>query len=142
MSDSNLLQRYTRQVRPEAIEPASPLADLGLDPDAADDFACFGYLRGNRERALMLELRKRTGDVLAVGYGWIEQITFNPSEGITLHLGSQSIRILGTRLNAEVRPNVRLFEGLTRHRVSWVSEGVGTSIALPAGQPQVQEIAW
>jgi hypothetical protein len=33
-----------------------------------------------------------------------------------------SIAVRGTNLNAQVRPNARLFEGLARHRAAWVSQ--------------------
>lgn len=143
MSDSSLLDRYTtdRRTLPEvlatAAEPPPP-----TDADAADDHGCFGYLRGQRERAVMLELRRRTGEVMAIAYGYVERIGFNPSEGITLYLGGQKIVIRGTNLNAEVRPNVRLFEGLTRHRVGWVREGRDALGQTPAGMPAVDGITW
>lgn len=70
----------------------------------------------------MLELRKRGGNIIAVGYGWLERVEFDPSVGITLLVPGQKILIRGQNLNAEIRPNVRLFEGITRHRVAWVRE--------------------
>jgi hypothetical protein len=70
----------------------------------------------------MLELRKKSGDVLAIGYHWIERVEFNPTDGITLHVHGDKIRIKGRNLNAEIRPEVRLFDGIARHRVAWVQE--------------------
>lgn len=70
----------------------------------------------------MLELRRRDGNITAIGYAWIERIDFDPSHGITIHALGQRIQITGVNLNAEVQPNRRLFEGLTRHRVSWIAE--------------------
>jgi hypothetical protein len=32
------------------------------------------------------------------------------------------VKIVGRNLNAETRPNVRLFNGILRHRVPWVQE--------------------
>jgi hypothetical protein len=121
--------------RPDAPEPDA-LAD------AADDLGCFGHLRGQRDRAIMLELRRRTGDVLAIAYGYIDRIAFDPSEGITIHAGGQSIRIRGTNLNAEVRPNVRLFEGLLRHRIAWVRESRQTVADDLGGFPAIGCIEW
>jgi hypothetical protein len=114
--ERSLLQRYAGKP-----DPASPDSNV-IELDPVDDLGCFGWLRGLRERAPMLELRKRTGNRLAVAYGWIERIEFDPSEGITLRAPGLTVRIVGSNLNAEVRPSVRLFEGLTRHRVTWVSE--------------------
>jgi hypothetical protein len=113
------------------------------DSSAVDDFHSFGWLRGIRERATMLELRKKSGDVMAIGYSWIERVEFNPTEGITLHVHGEKIRIKGRNLNAEVRPEVRLFHGITRHRVAWVKEAdrPGT---MNGGETAtiVEEIAW
>lgn len=146
MSDSGILERYTavgRLATPRADPPAVPARpEPEPDADAAEDHGCFGILRGQRERAVMLELRRRTGDVLAVGYGWIERIAYDPSEGITLHLGGQKVMIRGSNLNAEVRPNVRLFEGLTRHRVTWVRESVPRLGVSAPRWPSIEEIQW
>jgi hypothetical protein len=50
------------------------------------------------------------------------QLQFNPTEGITLHVHGDKICIKGRNLNAEIRPEVRLFQGIARHRVAWVQE--------------------
>lgn len=85
-----------------------------------DDLGVFGWLRGVRDRAVMLELRKSPADILAVDYGGLE-IEFDASVGITiLTMTARKIVIKGRNLNAEIRPNVRLFEGITRHRVPWI----------------------
>ncbi|MBE7506225.1 MAG: hypothetical protein HS101_08050 [Planctomycetia bacterium] len=86
------------------------------------DLGTFGFLRGSRERATMLELRKKDGNILAVAYGYIDKAEFNPSEGITLHLAGHKIRIKGRNLNVEAMPKVKLFEAITRHRVPWLRE--------------------
>lgn len=135
--DKSILQKYTG--KPEA-EPASSSV---LDLELTDDLGSFGWLRGIRDRCPMLELRKKNGNVLAVGYGWIERIEFDPSEGITLRAGGQVIRIKGQNLNAEVRPTVRLFEGLTRHRVPWVREADPVRIMEAAADGCVVEtVLW
>lgn len=110
MSDS-LLNKYTRP----QTEPDDPQLET-------EDLGSFGWLRGMRERATMLELRKKDGNITAIGYAWIEKIEFDPSEGITIHALGQKVQIQGRYLNAEVRPGVSLFQGLTRHRVPWVGE--------------------
>jgi hypothetical protein len=74
----------------------------------------------------MLELRKKDGSIFAIAYGFIDRMQFDPTEGITLRSGQSAIRIKGRGLNAEIRPQVRLFQGLTRHRVSWVQEADAT----------------
>lgn len=115
--DSSLLKKYTS--RPGEVDLIDRAA---TDVDPIDDLGCFGWLRGIRDAARMLELRKRNGNILAVGYAWLEQVEFDPSHGITLHLAGQEIRITGRNLNTYVRPSIRLFEGLTRHRIPWAAE--------------------
>lgn len=118
MTDSFLDKYVSRQ----AVPTAEPVPD---EPEAMDNYHCFGYLRGARDRALMLQLRKRNGNVLALGYAWLEKAEFDPSEAITLHFVGRKVRILGRNLNAEVRPTIRLFDAITRHRVSWIAEADG-----------------
>ena len=108
MTDS-VLTKYTR--KPD---------DSGDATEADDDLGSFGWLRGMRERAVMLELRHKDGNITAIGYAYIEKIEFDPSAGITLHALGKVIIIQGRNLNTEVRPNVRLFQGLTKHRVPWI----------------------
>lgn len=93
-----------------------------IEPEAADDFGAFSILRGVRDRALMLELRKKDGSVTAFGFGWLERVEYDPSDGLTLYFGSHKVTICGRNLAAEVRPNVRLLDGLMRHRVPWLRE--------------------
>ena len=116
MTDKFLHHRPGRLID-DRFDPA-PSADSG----GVDDFHSFGWLRGIRERATMLELRKKSGEVVAIAYSWIERVEFNPTEGITLHVHGDKIRIKGRNLNAEARPEIRLFQGIARHRVAWVQE--------------------
>jgi hypothetical protein len=115
MSDK-LLERYTGR-----RSSADGEIDGGSEVDGSEDLGAFGWLRGPRERAIMLELRKRTGVIVAIAYGYINKIEFSPSEGITLHCGQQ-IKIKGRNLNGEARPGVRLLHGLTRNRIPWIAE--------------------
>lgn len=117
MSDSAVLQRYVT-----GRESRLGVAAEHAETDACDDLGAFGWMRGIRDRAVSLELRRKDGSILAIGYGWLERIEFDPSEGITLSAGGQKIRIKGRNLNTEVRPSVRLFEGIARHRVPWMRE--------------------
>lgn len=113
--NESVLDRYIK-VRPQ------PEGNPDTETDQPDDFGSFGWLRGVRDRALMLELRFRDGSVVAFGLAWLERAEFNPSEGIVLYFGGKRVRIIGRNLNAEARPNVRLFSGLVRHRVPWLQE--------------------
>lgn len=122
MNDRSILQRYVARTDDRLARD--------VEPDPVDDLGAFGWLRGARERAVMLELRKKDGAILAVTYGYIDKVEFDPSEGITISAAGQKIRLLGQNLNAEVRPTVRLFEGITRHRVPWVQEATRTEALL------------
>lgn len=134
-----ILQKYTAGRGPDAGGEGEPPDDA----DASDDLGSFGWLRGTRDRAVMLELRKKTGNALAVSYGWLERVEFDPSEGITLHLGGQKITIKGRNLNGEARPQVRLFNGICRHRVSWIQEADQPgNIQASAEATVIDEIAW
>ena len=90
------------------------------DEQETVDTFFFGWLRGMREVALMLEVRHRDGHVSAFNYATLDRAEFDPSEGITLHFGSKTVKIIGRNLNAEARPNVRLFNGLLRRRIPWI----------------------
>lgn len=134
----DLLEKYTSRLHSERTDSILP-----GEPEPVDDFSAFGFLRGARDRALMLELRKKDGNVIALGYAWLEKAEFDPSVGITLHFGSQKITIRGRNLNAEIRPNVRLFQSLLRHRVPWIQEA-DEPAAMQAGKGDtlVERIEW
>ena len=136
MSNS-LFNKYTPR-RPDE-SPESKTEDV----EAMDDLGAFGFLRGTRDRALMLELRKKNGNIQAIGYAWLEQIDFDPSEGITLHVAGRTIRIKGRNLNAEIRPNVRLFQAMTRHRVPWIQEADQPTVMESGGKGiLIESIEW
>jgi hypothetical protein len=128
-SPPSMLERYVG--RP-------PGSDLSLGPEDGEPevFGCFGQLRGLKERAVCLELRRRTGEVLAVPYGYVSRFEFTPAGGIMVCCGNDTIRILGRNLNREVRPRVTLFGGLARHAVPWVCES-DRAVSLAAGAEAV-----
>lgn len=136
MSDDFLHRALVRQ-------PKTREYKLGAEVEPPDDdLGCFGWLRGTGERAQMLELRKRSGNILAVGYGWLERALFDPSEGIELHLAGHVIRIRGQRLNSEVRPGARLFEGITWQRVRWIRESERDAALGDVPGTVVESIEW
>jgi hypothetical protein len=132
-----ILQKYTGKGTDRIVDAAAT-----EESETTDDLGAFGWLRG-RDRAVMLELRKKNGNVLAVGYGWLERVELDPSEGITLHLVGQKILIKGRNLNAAVRPDIRLFQGITRHKVPFIQEADGPT-ALQAGKSAtvIERIEW
>ncbi len=93
-----------------------------VDDQELEDLQSFGWLRGVRDRAIMLELRHRNGNITCYGYAWLEKAEFDPSEGITLYFGGKTVRIIGQHLNSMVRDNISLFAGIVRHKVPWIRE--------------------
>ncbi len=147
MSSSNFLEKYTtpslRTVRPQGrAEPEAALID-----EQGEDFGCFGYLRGVKERAVMLELHKKTGNIRAIPYAWIESIDYDPSDGLTLRCSVSLIRIKGRNLH-HIGPTadtsaVSLFGALCRQRVPWIRESgkpevVGADVAITL----IDQIDW
>lgn len=117
--------------------------DASAGDDAADDLGSFGWLRGVRDRALMLELRKKDGTIAALPYAYIERADFDPSHGITLYVMGKQVRIKGRNLNGEIRPHVHLFNGITRHRVPWLRQANGNAAGIASDNDTVIEsIEW
>jgi hypothetical protein len=119
----NLLEKYAA---PRPAEVEKPEEQAGV----ADDLGAFGYLRGVHDRALMLEFRFKNGKRRGLGYAWLHDVEFDPSEGITLHFGGHKVKITGRNLNADVQPNVRLFAAILRHRVPWIQEADGPTMMV------------
>jgi hypothetical protein len=117
----NLLEKYNS---PKPSDAETPEEQAGIP----DDLGAFGYLRGMHDRALTLALRFKDGKRRGLGYAWLHDAEFDPSEGITLHFGGKQVKITGRNLNAEIRPNVRLFDAILRHRVSWIQEADGPTM--------------
>lgn len=116
MTDS-ILQKYTSR-KPLEAEPVNS----SPEPEGLDDLGAFGLLRGIRDRAIMLEFRRKDGNSLALAYAWLESAAFDPSEGITLQLGSRKVRLIGRNLNQAGPNGLGLFTAITRHRVLWIQE--------------------
>ena len=115
MSEPSVLTPFSKKL---ATAPARAEAD----GETIENFGPFHFLRGIRDRSIMLQLCRKDGDIVALSYGLLDRADFNPSVGITLKFGAQRVKIMGRNLNAEVRPHVRLFEGIVRHRVTLVRE--------------------
>jgi hypothetical protein len=113
------------------------------DTDGTENLGAFGFLRGNRDRSEMLELRKKTGNIRAIGYGWIGKVDFDPSAGITLFVGEETIRIKGRNLNAVASEKPSLLGGIVRHRVPWVGEAdQSTLLQADKNSVLVESIEW
>jgi len=134
MTDS-ILQKYTGRKSLDA-ESVNGLTES----DGWDDLGAFGLLRGIRDRAIMLEFRKKDGNLLALAYAWLESVEFDPSEGITLQFGSRKIRLIGRNLN---QTGTGLLSAITRHRLLWVQEADEPAILqASASQTVIERLEW
>lgn len=113
----SVLEKYTGKAG--VGEGTSP------EQDSTEDYGVFGWVRGVRDRSIMLELRLKDGSVTSFCYAWLKKATFNPSEGITLDFSGESVKITGRNLDAELGPRIRLFNGILRHRVTWIQQADG-----------------
>jgi hypothetical protein len=127
----SILDRLRQRSAPAALGHDAPVV-RAEDEESPIDCGAFGWLRGVKDQAIMLELRLRTGNVVAVSYAYVERAEYDPSEGITLHLGGgKRVRIEGANLNASLPTGVRLFDGIVRRRVTFVRELNEGDKALP-----------
>lgn len=138
MSD-NVLDRFTRSLP----KPSELSTGAEAEREDHDDYGAFGWLRGIRDRVPLIEFRLKNGNVRALGYAWLHQAEFDPSIGIILSFGTMQVTLTGRNLNAELRPNVRLFQGLLRHRVPYVQEADEATILQSADHETIIErIVW
>ncbi|TXT36044.1 MAG: Uncharacterized protein FD138_1116 [Planctomycetota bacterium] len=128
-----ILQRYTRTDRDDSDPTANDLGEV-------DDLGSFGWLRGIRDRAIMLEFRKRDGNSVAFDYGWLRKVEFNPSDGIKLYFGGDTVvKITGRNLNQPIRPHMQLLRGILTHRVLWIQEASEPDLLQAADNATVIE---
>jgi hypothetical protein len=114
-----------------------------LDAEDLEDRGAYGFLRGVRDKSQMLELRKKSGNIRAIGYGWIEKVDFDPSSGLTLYCGAETIRIKGRNLNGVGGHPISLLGGIIRHRVPWIAESDQSSVLTADKETAVVEkIEW
>jgi len=137
MSGNTTLQKYANRFGDGAESGAMS------DAEGTEDLGAFGFLRGTRDRAEMLELRKKTGNIRAIGYGWIQKVDFDPSAGITLYAGDETIRIKGRNLNVVARQQISLLGGIIRQRIPWISESdQSTTLQADKDTVVVEAIEW
>jgi hypothetical protein len=109
------------------------------DDTPIEDYGVCGWLRGVGDRAIMLEIRHKDGRISAYGYSWLESAEFDPSNGITLNFAGNPVKIVGRNLDGEIRPHIRLFAGILRHRIPWIQEADGTDVIKAAKDDVVVE---
>jgi hypothetical protein len=108
--------------------------------------AAFGYLRGIREQALMLELRFRNGNREFYPYGLLGPVRYNPSVGLLLRYSGDVVTLVlirGSNLDALVHQGaVNLTDrGIQRHRILWIREMDEAELCRPPkGEPTIDRI--
>ena len=105
--------RRTLVTAPQGIED---------DPDASDDWGCFGILRGTKDRSLMVDLRLKNGRSEAFAYALLERVSYDPSEGLLLRFLGTVVKLTGRNLTVPTAKGINLVEALHRQRVSWIAE--------------------
>ncbi|AMV24078.1 hypothetical protein VT84_06755 [Gemmata sp. SH-PL17] len=120
--DPHALLENLADKRPRAIPKE-------IEPEGSDEEACpaFGFVRGTRDKALMLELRFRNGNREWYPYSLLGPCKYNPSVGILLKFAGDTVNLVlirGSNLDAFVNQGtVNLTDrGIQRHRVLWVRE--------------------
>jgi len=135
MNGKSLVDKYA------PLRAVETKAQPAPENDTPDDLGAFGFLRGTRDRAIMLEIHHRDGTISALGYAWLDHAIFDPSEGITLFFGRRKVVIQGQHLDAEVRPMIQLFPAILRHRVPWIQEARGPeSLQASPGALVIEDI--
>jgi hypothetical protein len=132
MSDNNILKQLTTR-------GAGGQSPNDNEADVVDDLGSYGFLRGVKDRAIMLSVYKKDGGATAFGFSWLDRVEYNPSTGLLLHFTGQTVKITGRNLNAEIRPNVRLFDAVCRHRVPWIRESDSSAVMTAGKQATIIE---
>ncbi len=116
----------------DRLQQNAHLAALALPPakkDEAEEASCaaFGYLRGIKEKASVVEFRFRDGNTVWFPYGWLGPCRFDPSEGLLLKFSGDLVYLVlirGSNLDHPLNDgHMNLTSGgLQRHRVVWIRE--------------------
>ncbi|HEY2787039.1 MAG TPA: hypothetical protein VGJ05_18910 [Fimbriiglobus sp.] len=116
--------------------------------DESEDESCpaFGFLRGLRDRSLMLEFRLKNGNTEAFSYHLLSSIRYNPSVGLLLKFSGDVVTLVlihGSNLDFVLKDRaVNLTDrGIYRHRVTFVREMNETELSRAgANQPTIDHI--
>jgi hypothetical protein len=119
-----------------AVKPA-----LAADEAPAEESTgAFGFLRGARDRALMLELRFKHGEIHAFSYSLLDRLSFDPSDGLRLKFAGQEVHIMGQRLN-DRSSGIGLIDAVLKHRATWIQEASRADAMAPfAAGPLIESI--
>ena len=106
-----------------------PSATADKDSKDSGEECCpaFGFLRGLRDWAPMIEFRFRDGNSIWFPYGWLGPWKYNPSEGLLLKFSGDQIYVVllrGSNLDKPLNEGaINLTTGgLQRNRIVWIRE--------------------
>lgn len=83
--------------------------------DAAASVAAFSTISPQHGQEVMLDLRRKTGDRMALPYTYLTAVTFDPSKGITLEFTGHQVVIHGRNLEP-------VYVAIVAYRASWLQE--------------------
>lgn len=109
--------------------------------ESVEEHPCYGTIRQNRERAVMLELRKRDGTIFAIPYQRIDQIQYSPSDGIRMLVNGIEIKITGQCLNSSGGGSASILNALVRQRLAWIAEFRVRDHTMAKGQVIIDSIS-
>jgi hypothetical protein len=113
-----------------------------VEEESEENAGSFGFLRGARERALMLEFRLKDGSSVAFSYALLDRASFDRLDGIRLRFAGQEVHVKGQSLNHRSGSRARLFDAILRHKVTWIQESNRAELLqAPTGALFVDSIA-
>ena len=147
MSDKTGIRGFDPHALLDGLADRRPKT-VSKEVDGREEDSCpaYGYLRGVRESALMLELRLRNGDREYYPYHLLGPVRFNPSVGLLLRYSGDVVTLVlirGSNLDALVNQgSINLTDrGIQRHRVLWVREMDEAELRRAArGEPTIDRI--
>lgn len=108
----HIVERYTGRPTP----PPAPSDGGGDEPlEGADTYQPAAPVSANRPPELMLELRFKQGDALALSYALLISAAFNPSQGISLEYTTHRVVVAGRNLRG-------VYRALVAHRLAYLQE--------------------
>ncbi len=98
-----------------------------------DDFKFFGIEPQNTGRALLFELRFRSGRRLGFPYSYLTKLDFEPSEGITIYASDVVILVKGRNLDV-------VFNYLLQNRLTYIREDETGTDTSSEGETFIESI--
>lgn len=126
--DDSMAAKYGRSAKRATVD-----AVLGEGEEAADEYKCMKLLAGNEGQGLMLELRFKTRNSIALPYSYLTKVTYDPSVGITIEFAGDTVQITGRNLDP-------VYHALVHHKAASIRERDETDDTLPNTECVVSRI--